>query len=233
MILTVPVERRKGARPVTERKAPSRVVAIGISTGGPAALQYVFSQLPEDFPGALVVVQHMPEGFTEMFAKRLDECCAIEVKEARSGDMLHAGRALICPGNRHIKVRRMVHGEIVVLDDHEPVNGHRPSADVLFHSVAREFGSRSLAVIMTGMGSDGVAGIGAVQAAGGLTLAQTSDTCVVDSMPRTAVERGYVDRAISLAGLSAVLQAQCAYERIPQEQADPGVVAEGRTQRRR
>ena len=217
MILSVPTQKRKGTRPLEERRLPSRVAAIGISTGGPAALQYLFSQLPEDFPGCLLVVQHMPEGFTDMFARRLDESCAIEVKEARSGDLLLAGRAIIAPGNRHMKVRRLAQGDIVVLDDRPPVNGHRPSADVLFHSVAKEYGSAAMAVIMTGMGDDGAAGMGAIHTAGGLTLAQDSDSCVVDSMPRSAIERGFVDRVIPLSELAGYLQAQCIAERCHQE----------------
>jgi len=219
MILSVPARKQKGTRPLEERRAPSRVVAIGISTGGPAALQYVFSMLPEDFAGCIVVVQHMPEGFTDMFARRLDESCAVEVKEARSGDLLLAGRVLICPGNRHIKVRRLGQGDIVVLDDHPPVNGHRPSADVLFYSMAREFGSAGLGIIMTGMGDDGAAGIGAIHAAGGVTLAQNSDTCVVDSMPRSAVERGFIDRVLPLSSIASHLQAQCMSDRYQQELA--------------
>jgi two-component system chemotaxis response regulator CheB len=131
---------------------PSKVIAIGVSTGGPNALQYLFSHLPEDFPGSLVVVQHMPEGFTEMFAKRLDEQSPIEVKEAQSGDVLIAGRALICPGNRHIRIHRMAEADVVVLTDQPPLKGHRPSADVLFRSIAREYGREAAAVIMTGMG---------------------------------------------------------------------------------
>ena len=111
----MPPPKPKDHRRVGMPHNPSRVIAIGVSTGGPNALQYVFSQLPPDFPGCLVVVQHMPEGFTEMFARRLDESSAIEVKEAQSGDLLLAGRALICPGNRHIKVRRMEHGNIAIL----------------------------------------------------------------------------------------------------------------------
>lgn len=217
MILTVTTERRKGARSVVTRRFPSRVVSLGVSTGGPAALQYLFAQLPEDFPGCLLVVQHMPENFTNMFAKRLDESCAIEVKEARSGDLLLAGRALICPGNRHMKVKHMPHGDVVVLDDMPPVNGHRPSVDVLFRSVAREFGKAATAVLMTGMGEDGVAGLGEIQAGGGLTLAQSSDSCVVDSMPRSAVERGYADKVISLSSLAGVILAHCANEKIPAE----------------
>src|SRR5438067_13717463 len=172
-------EPRRAAKPTAKpKRAPSKIVAIGISTGGPNALQYLLSQLPGDFPGSIVVVQHMPEGFTDMFARRLDECCAIDVKEACSGDVLLAGRALICPGNRHMRVRRMPLGDVVVLGDDEKVNGHRPSADVLFQSVAQEFTSNGIGLLMTGMGEDGADGLGAVKAAGGLTVAQDESSCV-------------------------------------------------------
>ncbi|MGI9104199.1 MAG: protein-glutamate methylesterase/protein-glutamine glutaminase [Terriglobales bacterium] len=196
----------KGPRP---RVAPSRVVAIGSSTGGPNTLHYVLSKLPADFAGSILIVQHMPEGFTEMFARRLDDCCAIEVKEALSGDMLVAGRALICPGNRHMKVRRMPLGDVVVLTDEPRVNGHRPSVDVLFRSVAHEFGQKSLAVLMTGMGEDGADAMSAVKAAGGMTMAQNAESCVVYGMPKAAIERGHVSRVLSLDELVLALQAQC------------------------
>ena len=217
MIITVPSTKRRERKASVMPNWPSRVVAIGISTGGPNALQYLFSQLPEDFPGCLLVVQHMPEGFTDMFARRLHESSAIEVKEAQSGDLLLAGRALICPGNRHMKVRRMEHGNIAILVDQPRVNGHRPSVDVLFQSVAQEFGSNAIAVLMTGMGDDGAAGLGAVRSAGGLTMVQSPDSCVVDSMPRAAIERGFASRVVSLSNLSGVLQSKCAVERAPAE----------------
>jgi two-component system chemotaxis response regulator CheB len=237
MVITVPPERRKAPRPSGEVRWPSRVVAIGVSTGGPNALQYVFSQLPADFPGCLVVVQHMPEGFTEMFARRLHESSAIEVKEAQSGDLLLAGRALICPGNRHMKVRRMDHGDIAVLVDQPRVNGHRPSVDVLFKSVAQEFGSTAMAVLMTGMGDDGAIGMGAVQAVRGTTIAQSPDTCVVDSMPRAAIGRGFVTRIVSLSGMASILQSHCGLERStagPADAASPAGAApmEGASRRR-
>lgn len=187
----------------------SRVVAIGISTGGPNALQHVLSKLPSDFPGTILIVQHMPEGFTEMFARRMDECCAIRVKEAVSGDLLLAGRALICPGNRHLKVKRLPLGEVAVLSDEARVNGHRPSVDVLFRSVAEEFGTRGIAVLMTGMGEDGAAGLGVVQKAGGMTIAQSEDSCIVFGMPKAAIERGFATRIIHLDALANTLQAQC------------------------
>lgn len=187
----------------------SRVLGIGVSTGGPAALQYLFSQLPATFPGCLMVVQHMPDGFTERFARRLNDSSAIEVKEARSGDLLLAGRALICPGNRHLRVRRMDRGDVAIVVDAAPVNGHKPSVDVLFNSLAQEFRARSAAVLMTGMGEDGVAGMGAVRAAGGYTVAQSPETCVVDSMPRSAIDHRFALRVVSLDQMAAELEAIC------------------------
>jgi two-component system chemotaxis response regulator CheB len=196
------------------RREPTKIVAIGISTGGPNALQYLLAKLPGDFAGTIVVVQHMPQGFTGMFANRLNECCAIDVKEAQSGDLLVAGRALICPGDRHIKVRRMPLGNTVVLADDPRVNGHRPSADILFRSVAHEFGSRSIGVLMTGMGEDGAAGLGLIKNAGGLTIAQNEESCVVFGMPKAAIERGHVTRIVPLDMLANTLAGQCSPERI-------------------
>ncbi len=189
--------------------APSKLVAIGISTGGPQALEFLLAQLPPDFPGAIVVVQHMPEGFTDMFARRLDELSSLRVKEAQSGDTLQAGRVLICPGSRHMKVKRLAMGDLVVLSDEERVNGHRPSVDVLFKSVAEEFGSLAIAVLMTGMGDDGAQGLGAVKQAGGMTIAQSEESCVVFGMPKAAIERGYATRVVALDVLSSTLQALC------------------------
>jgi two-component system chemotaxis response regulator CheB len=200
--------------------APTRIVAIGVSTGGPNALQYLFSHLPEDFSGSILVVQHMPDGFTELFAKRLDECCPIRVKEAQSGDLLVAGRALICPGNRHMKVKKLPLGNVALLTDEVPVNGHRPSVDVLFRSVAEEFGPQAVAALMTGMGEDGAFGLGEIRAAGGYTIAQSQATCVVYGMPKVAVERGYVMRVADLQDLPTLLQAQCS----PDRRIDPAEI---------
>lgn len=191
------------------KSQPSRVIAIGVSTGGPNALHYICSQLPAEFTGCLLIVQHMPEGFTGMFARRLNDCSPIHVTEALSGDIVRPGRAFICPGNRHMKIRRTPHGNMVVLVDQAPVNGHRPSVDVLFRSVAKELGKESAAVLMTGMGDDGAHAMQAVQAAGGATIAQSLETCVVDSMPRAAIEAGYAGRVVPLEGLPGVLQFLC------------------------
>jgi two-component system chemotaxis response regulator CheB len=204
-----------GSLPVNEKptpdskKQPSRYIAIGVSTGGPQALQYVLSQLPTDFPGSIVVVQHMPEGFTEMFARRLDESCAIKVKEAKSGDLLLPGRVLIAPGNRQIRMKRLPLGNIVMLADDTRVNGHRPSVDVLFDSLAEDLGDQGTAVIMTGMGDDGAEGMGRVKAAGGMTIAQSESSCVVFGMPKAAIERGFADRIIELEALANTLQVHC------------------------
>jgi two-component system, chemotaxis family, protein-glutamate methylesterase/glutaminase len=187
----------------------SRVVAIGVSTGGPQAMEYMLSQLPGDFPGSIVVVQHMPDGFTEMFAKRLDELSALRVKEAQSGDVLQAGRVLICPGSRHLKVKRLPLGDIVVLSDEPRENGHRPSVDVLMRSVAEEFKAQAVGVLMTGMGDDGAEGLGAIKREGGMTIAQSEESCVVYGMPKAAIERGYAIRVISLDAMAASLQSIC------------------------
>jgi len=197
--LPAPALARKRDKPLWRPAvAPTRVIGIGISTGGPNTLQYV------------LVVQHMPAGFTEMFARRLDQHTLLQVKEAQSGDLLLAGRVLICPGDKHMKIHRSPAGFVVVLSEQERVNGHRPSVDVLFRSMAQEFGSSALAVLMTGMGADGAEGMGAVKSAGGLTLAQSPESCVVDTMPRAAIDRGHASRVIALEALAATLQAECA-----------------------
>ena len=188
---------------------PNKIIGIGVSTGGPQALEYVLSQLPGDFPGTIVVVQHMPDGFTDMFARRLDEVCPLRVKEAQSGDLLQPGRVLICPGSRHMKVKRLPLGDIAVLSDEPRVNGHRPSVDVLLRSVAEEFRANAVGVLMTGMGDDGAEGLGMVKKEGGMTIAQSEESCVVYGMPKAAIERGYAIRVVGLDVMGATLQAIC------------------------
>ncbi|HTT20423.1 MAG TPA: chemotaxis response regulator protein-glutamate methylesterase [Candidatus Sulfotelmatobacter sp.] len=203
-----------GARPKPEKivapsGAPNKIVAIGVSTGGPQALEFVLSQLPGNFPGAITVVQHMPDGFTDMFARRLDEVCPLRVKEAQSGDLLLPGRVLICPGSRHMKVKRLPLGDIAVLSDEPRVNGHRPSVDVLLKSVAEEFHTNAVGVLMTGMGDDGAEGLGAIKREGGMTIAQSEESCVVYGMPKAAIERGYAIRVVGLDIMGSTLQAIC------------------------
>jgi two-component system chemotaxis response regulator CheB len=222
---SVPTAVAESPRPGKKRERaalpPNRIIAIGISTGGPNALQYMLSQIPPEFPASFVVIQHMPEGFTEMFARRLDECCALDVQEAKSGDLLVAGRVLICPGNRHMMVRRMPRGEMVILSDGPAINGHRPSVDVLFHSVAQEFGLTAVGILMTGMGEDGAEGLGAIRSAGGVTIAQSEETCVVPGMPRAAISKGYASRIIPLDGLGQFLITHYGAERGHSEKVNP------------
>jgi len=199
-----PLPEKKQARPAGV-KSVDRLLAIGISTGGPNALSYLLPQIPKDFPAGILIVQHMPAGFTEMFASRLNTACEIEVKEAKDGDLVLPGRALIAPGNRHLKIKRMALGTIAVLSDAPPVSGHRPSADVLFRSVAAEYGQRVTALIMTGMGSDGAEGIGEIRARGGMTVAQDEESCIVFGMPKVAIEKDHIAKIVSLRNMGAFL----------------------------
>jgi len=211
-----------GARPIEEsgsglRITSDKVVAIGASTGGTEALRIVLESMPPDAPG-LVVVQHMPEGFTAAFAQRLNQICRIEVKEAANGDRITSGRALIAPGNLHIMVRRNGAQYIVDVADGPLVSRHRPSVDVLFRSVAQSAGPNAVGVIMTGMGNDGAEGLLEMSRAGAYTLAQDEASCVVFGMPKEAIERGAVDRVVGLSGIAtAILNG-----RIPDRSQMPG-----------
>lgn len=180
-----------------------KVVAIGASTGGTEALRSVLEAMPPDAPG-LVIVQHMPEGFTAAFAERLNQTCRIEVKEATNKDRVRPGRALIAPGNRHtLLARDGAHYAVEVLDG-PLVSRHRPSVDVLFRSVARAAGPNAVGVIMTGMGNDGADGMLEMKQAGAATIAQDEATSVVFGMPKEAIDRGAVDEVVPLSRIPAV-----------------------------
>jgi two-component system chemotaxis response regulator CheB len=182
-----------------------KVVAVGASTGGTEALRQLLVSMPPDCLG-LVIVQHMPELFTAAFARRLQQVCRIEVKEAAQGDRVMRGRALIAPGNRHLRVRRSGgHYEVDVLDGAR-VSGHKPSVDVLFHSVARAAGPNAVGVLLTGMGDDGADGLLAMKRAGAATLAQDEASCVVFGMPRAAIERGAVGEVLPLGEMGDALR---------------------------
>jgi two-component system chemotaxis response regulator CheB len=182
-------------RPGTER---AEVVAIGTSTGGPPALQAIVPRLPAGFSAPILIVQHMPAGFTRSLAERLDQRSRVRVHEAEDGEPLRPGHALVAPAGRHMKVRRRG-GEAFVWLDVEPRGAlHRPSVDVLMASLAKTFGKRCLGVLLTGMGSDGVDGLRAIRAAGGRTLAESEETAVIYGMPKAALEAGVVDQAVPL-----------------------------------
>ena len=192
-------------RPGPSGAVPSgRIVAIGASTGGTEALTRLLPALPHDGPG-IVVVQHMPEGFTAAFAARLNGLCRIDVKEAAAGDRLRPGLALVAPGNRHALVRRRGEGYEIELSDGPLVSRHRPSVDVLFRSVAQAAGPAAIGVLMTGMGDDGARGLLEMKEAGAATIAQDEASCVVFGMPREAIARGAVDEVVSLDRLPSAI----------------------------
>lgn len=183
------------------------IVVIGTSTGGTQALEEVLTALPRVCPG-IVIVQHMPEKFTEAFARRLDSLCEIDVAEARRGDRVVAGRALIAPGGHHMLLKRNGAQYIVDIVDGPPVSRHRPSVDVLFRSTAKYAGANALGIIMTGMGDDGARGLKEMHDAGARTVAQDEASCVVYGMPKEAVKRGAVAKVVPLDGIAREIQAQ-------------------------
>jgi two-component system chemotaxis response regulator CheB len=192
---------------ITPRRDPDRpeIIAIGISTGGPNALRKVFAEIDPGLSVPILVVQHMPAGFTKEFAASLDRVCPLEVKEAAEGDIIKAGRILIAPGDAHISIEKKSLASIIRLQDTDLVNGHKPSAGVLFDSVAKNYGNKSLAVIMTGMGKDGAREIGKVYGEGGMTIAQDQDSCIVYGMPRVAIENDYIRKVVSLSDMATTI----------------------------
>jgi two-component system chemotaxis response regulator CheB len=178
-------------------RASDRVIAIGASTGGTEALRVILEAMPPDAPG-LLIVQHMPEGFTNAFAQRLNQTCRIEVKEAAIGDRVLAGRALIAPGNRHTLISAVAGEYVVDVIDGPLVSRHRPSVDVLFRSVAQAAGAKAIGAILTGMGSDGAEGLLEMKQSGAMTIAQDEASCVVFGMPKEAIERGAAGQVIGL-----------------------------------
>jgi two-component system chemotaxis response regulator CheB len=188
----------------TVARTKDRVVAIGASTGGTQAIEYVLTALPKESPG-IVIVQHMPEKFTQAFAERLNDICEIEVKEAAHGDLVHSGQALIAPGNRHMLLNRRGDEYYVTVNDGPLVSRHRPSVDVLFRSAAKNAGANTLGVIMTGMGDDGAAGMLEMRNAGAKTIAQDEKSCVVFGMPKEAIKRGGAEQVLPLEKIPDVI----------------------------
>ncbi len=192
------------------------LVAIGASTGGTEALAEILTALPEGAPG-VVVVQHMPAKFTEQFAKRLDVACAMDVREAKSGDRVQRGRVLVAPGGKHLLLQRSGSQYFVDVREGPEVNGHRPSIDVLFRSVARYAGSNAMGIILTGMGDDGARGLAELKEAGGHTIAQDEASSVVFGMAREAIRRGAVDVVLGLGEIAAAVRRR--YNLLPRPKA--------------
>ena len=187
----------QAASSVAMANTTDKVIAIGTSTGGTQALEAVLTKLPAVTRG-IVIVQHMPEKFTAMFAERLNSLCQLEVREAKDGDRVIPGRALIAPGGMHMMLKRSGAQYYVAVADGPVVNRHKPSVDVLFRSVAQIAGRNALGVIMTGMGDDGARGMKEMHDAGAQTVAEDESTCVVFGMPKVAIDMGGVDRIVPL-----------------------------------
>ena len=175
-----------------------KLIAMGTSTGGPSALLDVFQRFPNNFPSPVVVVQHMPQGFTRAFAERLNANSRLAVKEAEDGDKLAPGCGFIAPGNLHLSIEGKTGNRKIRIYDGDKVTGHKPSIDVLFHSVAETAGKDSIGVIMTGMGKDGAEGIMKIKEKGGYTFAQDEKTSVVYGMNRVAVQLGAINEIVPL-----------------------------------
>ena len=177
--------------------ANEKILVIGASTGGTEALREVLTRLPAHAP-AVVIAQHMPEGFTRSFATRLDSLCQIRVKEAEQGDKIEPGHAYVAPGHSHLLLGRNGNGYVCELSRMDPVNRHRPSVDVLFRSAAKSAGKQAIGIILTGMGKDGALGMKEMHDAGAHTFAQDEQSCVVFGMPKEAIAQGGVDEIVSL-----------------------------------
>ncbi len=195
------VPEKRSATGLTKRGAAiggggaREIVVIGTSTGGPRALHEVVPHLPKSLPSGVLIVQHMPAGFTKSLAARLDELSELTVKEAEPGDIVQAGLVLIAPGNYHMTVSK---GGIIELDQRPPQHGVRPSVDVTMESVAEVYGSAAIGVILTGMGCDGTRGAGLIKSAGGQIVAEHESSCVIYGMPRCTIEAGLADRIAPL-----------------------------------
>ena len=183
------------------------VVVLGISTGGPQALKRLIPQLPADFPVPVLMVMHMPVGYTEMYAAKLNELSQLEVREAAEGDEIKPGRVFLAQAGRHLSVKRNLSGKVVTHLDAKPFNSlHRPSVDALFQSAAEVYGNRLLGVVMTGMGSDGKQGAAWIKSQGGLIFTEAESSCVVYGMPCTVVEAGLSDKSVALDDMARAIR---------------------------
>jgi two-component system chemotaxis response regulator CheB len=200
--------------PATSAVPTPAIVAIGISTGGPKALQEILPLFPRDLSVPIVIVQHMPPGFTAPFAQRLNTLCSVTVREASHRDALQPGVVYIAPAGIHMRVERSASSHCVLCLDPQPENSlHMPSVDVMMNSVAEIFGNLALGVIMTGMGSDGAEGMNAIHRRGGFTIGQDEATCTVYGMPRACAELGLLTRVVPLSQIPALILYATRYRR--------------------
>ncbi|MGA9767815.1 MAG: chemotaxis response regulator protein-glutamate methylesterase [Blastocatellia bacterium] len=175
------------------------IIVLGISTGGPQALKHLIPQLPADFPVPIVIVMHMPVGYTEMYAQKLNEISELKVSEAHEGDLIKPGSVLLAPAGRHLTMHRQASDEVVIHLSARPFDApHRPSVDVMFQSAAEVYGNRTMGVVMTGMGADGKQGAAWIKSQGGMIFTEAEQSCVVYGMPGSVVEAGLSDKSIPL-----------------------------------
>ena len=182
----------------------NKIIAIGASTGGTEAIYNVLKYLPKSIPG-IVIVQHIPPDFSRMFAERLNTSTALEVKEAKTGDYIEKGRVLVAPGDRHMRIKRVGDKFRVECFEGDKLNGHRPSVDVLFESVAKEAGNQAIGIILTGMGYDGAKGLLSMRRKGARTIGQDESSSVVYGMPKVAFNIGAVEKQTSLEGIPRLI----------------------------
>ena len=208
-MMALPVTATNGApkrSPALRSRGRVEIVVLGVSTGGPQALKVVIPALASDFPVPIALVLHMPIGYTELYAQKLDEMSPLRVVEARGGDEVAAGCVFIAPAGRHLTFRRGADGRVRTHLDVQPITSlHRPSVDQLFKSAADVFGARVLGVVMTGMGSDGREGAAWIKAQGGSVITEAEESCVVYGMPRAVMEAGLSDVSVSLSGLAPAI----------------------------
>lgn len=190
--------------PLSRNVLDSTIIGLGASTGGTEATLAVLEKLPANIPG-IVITQHMPEGFTEMYAQRLNRICSMEVREAKNGDIIHSGLALIAPGGKQMEVVRSGHSYIVQVHPGAKVSGHCPSVDVLFSSIAKNVAINKVGIIMTGMGQDGAEGLLKMRKTGAFTIGQDKESCVVYGMPMVAFNIGAVCTQASCENIPSVL----------------------------
>lgn len=203
---TGPVAGNGGAHPAPIASDQTDIVVIGISTGGPQALRQVIPRFPADFPVPIAVVLHMPIGYTELYAARLNEISALNVVEAKDGDAIRAGTMYLAPAGRHLSFRRDSDGTVRAHLDVRPSDtAHRPAVDVLFRSVAEIYGPRVLGVVMTGMGNDGLVGSTHIKETGGRIVTEAEASCIVYGMPRAVVEASLSDRVVTLNEMASAI----------------------------
>lgn len=186
-------------------------LVIGASTGGPPALQAILTAFDRPLPVGIAIAQHMPPVFTKAFAERLNRFCALEVKEAESGDLMEPGRVLIAPGGKNLTFQRRVGQVVACVSEPPATQRYTPSADVLFSSASEAFGSNLLGVVLTGMGNDGARGVEVIKGRGGQTLAESEETSVVFGMPKEAIATGKVDKTLPLPQMAAEILNRCGF----------------------